>query len=66
MKIDFFTDARLSEMWGYIKMLLEMVSPGVMIFFAIATAGILIGIIANAFRQASKKQDNQDYEYQEY
>ncbi|GEM02003.1 hypothetical protein SAMN05421839_12534 [Halolactibacillus halophilus] len=66
MKIEFFTDARLSEMWGYIKMLLEMVAPGVMIFFAIATAGLLISIIAKSFRQASKEKDGHDYDYQEY
>lgn len=66
MKIQFFTDARLGEMWGYIKMLLEMVSPGVMIFFAIASAGILINIVSKAFRQASKEQDNKYYDYQEY
>lgn len=68
MQIKFFTEARLSEMWGYIKMLLEMVAPGVMIFFAIATAGILISIIAKSFKQASKEKDDHDhdYDYQEY
>jgi hypothetical protein len=66
MQIEFFTEARLNEMWGYIKMLLEMVAPGVMIFFAIATAGILISIIAKSFRQASKEKDDHDYDYQEY
>ena len=66
MKLEFFTDARLNEMWGYIKMLLEMVAPGVMITFGIFAVGLLVSIVAKSFRQASKEQDNQDYDYQEY
>lgn len=66
MKIDFFTEARLNEMWLYIKMLLEMVSPGVMIAFAIASAGLLVSIVAKSFKQSAKEKDNHDYDYQEY
>lgn len=66
MKIDFFTEARLNEMWLYIKMLLEMVSPGVMIAFAIASSGLLVSIVAKSFKQSAKEKDNHDYDYQEY
>jgi hypothetical protein len=66
MKLEFFTDARLNEMWGYIKMFLEMISPGIMISFGIFAVGLLVGIVAKSFKQASKEQDNQDYDYQEY
>lgn len=66
MKLEFFTDARLNEMWGYIKMLLEMVAPGVMITFGIFAVGLLVSIVAKSFRQASKEKDDHDYDYQEY
>lgn len=66
MKLEFFTDARLDELWNYVKMLLEMISPGIMITFGMFAVGLLISIVAKSFHQASKQDDQQDYDYQEY
>lgn len=66
MKLEFFTDARLDELWNYVKMLLEMISPGIMITFGMFSVGLIISIVAKSFHQASKQDDQQDYDYQEY
>lgn len=59
-QIEFFTPARISEMWEMLEMLMRMVSPGVMISFAITAVGLVLVIIINAFKQAAAKKDDDD------
>lgn len=59
MEINFFTKETIGELWGYLRMLLEGVSPGVMIVSAIAGVGLLIGIITSSFRKSSKENDDE-------
>jgi len=66
MKIDFFTTERLTELWGYVKMLMEGIAPGIMIVSAISAVGFLIGIVVKAYRQSSKEDDDDDIEFRHY
>jgi len=66
MKIDFFTTERLAELWGYVKMLMEGIAPGIMIVSAISAVGFLIGIVVKAYRQSSKEDDDDDIEFRHY
>lgn len=73
MSIDFWTPENFNTFWGYVKMLLETIQPGVMLVVAIATAGLLLGIIVRIYKEASKKEverrtdDNgEDYEIRRY
>ena len=54
-RITFFTDARMSQFWEYVKMLLLTISPGVMITVAIAAAGIFLTIVVKAWVSATKE-----------
>jgi hypothetical protein len=65
MSIDFWTTENMGDFWGYVRMLLETVSPGVMLWTAVAAVGILIGIIVAAFRKSSKDEDD-DIEFRHY
>lgn len=61
--LTFFTAERMSTFWGYVRMLLESVSPIVMIVAALGALGIFITIIVKAMNKA---EDDQDFEYREY
>lgn len=52
----FFTSARLMEFWGWVKILLQMASPAVLIAVAIIAVGLLLAIVIRAFKKASKEQ----------
>lgn len=69
MKINFFTDERMMEFWGYVKMLLQMISPGVMLVVAIAAVGMLLVIVITSWKSASKgleKEDDDEFEVKYY
>lgn len=67
MKIDFWSNSRMSEFWGYVKMLLEGVSPGILLVVALASVGLLLGIVVRAWKQSSKDDDdNDDIEFRHY
>lgn len=52
----FFTSARLMEFWGWVKILLQMASPAVLIAVAIIAVGLLLAIVIRAFKKSSKEQ----------
>ncbi|MFC5732168.1 hypothetical protein [Cytobacillus gottheilii] len=62
--MNFFTEARMLEFWGYVKQLLSAVSPMVLLAVAVIAAGMLLVIIVNAFRQAASKDDDDNDEYE--
>lgn len=71
--MQFFTDARLREFWGYVRELTLTVSPLIMLAAAVVAVGMLLAIIVNAFKQASRnddddddRNDNNDYEVRRY
>ncbi|AIF45723.1 hypothetical protein [Virgibacillus sp. SK37] len=66
MKITFWNDSTMSEFWGYVRMLLEGIQPGVMLVAAVAAAGLLLGIIVKAFRKSDQDEDDQDVEVRHY
>lgn len=67
--MNFFTEARMLEFWGYVRTILSSVSPMVMLAVAIIAVGLLLVIIITSFKQAAKKEDDeedQDYEIRRY
>lgn len=66
MTIDFWTDANMAEFWGFSKMLLETTAPGVMIWFAIVGVGLVLTIVVKAWRDSSKENSDEEYDYREY
>lgn len=66
MKIDFWSTSSMGEFWGYVRMLLEGVSPGIMLTFAVVAVGLLLGIIIKAWKQSSKETEDDDVEFREY
>ena len=63
VNLNFFTAERMSTFWEYVRMLLESVSPVVMIFAALAALGFFITIVVRAMNKA---EDDQDFDYREY
>ncbi len=67
MSIDFWTTSNMNEFWGYVRMLLETISPGIMITVAVVAVGLLVGIVVSTWRKAQKDQEQeQDYEVRRY
>lgn len=66
MEIDFWSADNMGEFWNYVKMILEGVSPGIMISVAVAAVGLLLGIVVKSWRKASKDEDDDDIEFRHY
>lgn len=73
MRIDFWTDRNFGEFWGFVKMLLQTISPGVMLVVAVVAVGLLLGVIIRTVKDASTDQvekryseDGEDYEVRRY
>jgi ABC-type amino acid transport system permease subunit len=66
VKIDFWSDNTMTEFWGYVRMLLEGVSPGIMLTVAVAAVGIMVGIVVKAFKSSSEDEEDEDYEVKHY
>ncbi|MGG0718384.1 hypothetical protein ABE096_12440 [Robertmurraya massiliosenegalensis] len=64
--MNFFTEARMMEFWGYVKTILTSASPMVMLMFALIAVGFTIGIIIRIFKEARKDDDEDDYEIKHY
>lgn len=66
-EVDFFTSANMALLWGYVKMLVSMASPGMMISFAITCVGFLLIIVVKAFRSNDDdKNDDDEIEVRHY
>jgi len=69
-QINFFTEARMTEFWGYVKMLLTTASPAILMDVALIAVGMVIAIIVNAWKKASRENnsddENDDYEVKHY
>lgn len=63
--LTFFTAERMTLFWEYVKTLVEVVMPAVMIIAALACVGLLIGIIVSAVFKASGDEE-EDFERREY
>ncbi|CDQ42111.1 hypothetical protein [Virgibacillus salexigens] len=73
MRVDFWTNQNMGEFWGFVKMLLQSIQPGVMIVVAVAAAGLLLGIIIKTVKTANDDEverrsvdDGEDYEIRRY
>lgn len=66
MEINFFTAENMTEFWGYVKMLLSEISPGVMLVTSTAAVGFLLVIIIKAFRKSDEDENNDDIEVRHY
>ncbi len=57
----------MSEFWGYVKMLLETIQPGIMLTVAIVLAGALVGVVVRSFKKTEDDENNdRDYEIRRY
>ena len=63
-QITFFTDARMTELWGYVKMLLTFASPSVLMAVAIIAVGMVLTIVISAWKNAASKKEEQDDDYE--
>lgn len=61
-KYTFFDNSTLTEFWNWVKILLQMASPAVLIAVAILAVGLLIPIIIRTFRKGSKEQYQGSYD----
>lgn len=66
MSIDFWSNDNMGTFWGFVRMLLELVQPGVMIFVATLGVGLLISIIVKAVRKADKDEEDEEIEVRRY
>lgn len=67
LKMDFFTADNMNIFWGYVKSLLQAVSPGVMLWTALSAVGLLIPIIIKTFKKTDEDEDkDKDFDYKEY
>ncbi|WP_208592324.1 hypothetical protein [Gracilibacillus suaedae] len=65
--ITFWTNESMSEFWGYVKMLLETIQPGIMLTVAIVLAGALVGVVVRSFKKTEDDENNdRDYEIRRY
>ena len=67
-EIEFFSSERLTEFWQMVESLLKFSSIPVLIFVAIACAGLLLPFIIQAFKKgtdpdADKKNEDYDIKY---
>lgn len=60
MNITFATTENMTTFWGFVRTLLGFASPWVMIAVAIMGVGLLLGIVINSFKKASKDADHED------
>ena len=64
--MNFFTEARMLEFWGYVRAILMSASPMVMLGVAIFCVGLVITIIIRAFRQAQDDDQDEDFDIKHY
>jgi hypothetical protein len=64
--VNFFNEENMTLFWEYCKSLLSTAAPGVLIVIAVMGVGMLITIIINAWKEANKKEQDDDYDYREY
>ena len=68
MNLNFATEENMNQFWGFVKSLLGLAGPWVMIAVAIIAVGLLLTVVINAYKQASKddKEEDDDYEIKHY
>ena len=72
-RINFFTESRMIEFWGYVKMLLLAANPVVMMAVGVIAVGLIFRIVVRVWKQASAARskgksadDGDDYEVRHY
>lgn len=60
MSINFWTTENMGQFWSYVKMLLEGISPGILMVVAVVAVSLLLGIIIKAWKESSSDQDKDD------
>lgn len=60
MQINFFNAANMTLFWSYVKMLLQGISPGIMLVTGTAAVGILLVIIIKAIRKSDEDEKDDD------
>lgn len=60
MKITFWNNQTINEFWEYVRILLEGISPGILISVAIVAVGLVLTIIVNAWKRSSKDLEKDD------
>lgn len=66
MTITFATPENMTTFWGFVQTLLGFAQPWIMIAFAILAVGFLLVIIVNSFRQAAKKDEEEEIDLRHY
>ena len=67
MQINFFNSANMTLFWSYVKMLLQGISPGIMLVTGTVAVGFLLVIIIKAFRKTDEeKKDDDEIEVRHY
>jgi len=65
-QITFWTSENMGLFWEYVRSLLTTAAPGVMIWVAMISVGLLLGIIVKAWTHSSRDQDDDDYDVKHY
>lgn len=63
-QINFFTEARMTEFWGYVKMLLSAASPAVLMAVALIAVGMVLSIVITAWKKSASDKEGEDDDYE--
>lgn len=64
LNMEFFTNERLTELFGYFGSLIKLASPVALISIAMSMCGLLLFIIVRMFRKGiSLDKDNKERDY---
>lgn len=68
MQINFFNSTNMIQFWGYVKMLLVGISPGIMLVTGTVAVGFLLVVIIKAFKKSNEdeKDDDDEIEVRHY
>lgn len=73
MEINFWNSENMLQFWSYVRLLLEGISPGILITVAVVAVGLLLGIVVKAWAKSSDDQlrergrdEDDDIEFRRY
>lgn len=63
VEMNFWSQARWSEFWGYVIILIKQVAPLLLIAFALWGVGMLMKTVVDSFRKADDDDDEDEERY---
>lgn len=64
--MNFWSDARWAEFWGYTIVLIKQVAPILLIVAALWGVSMLISMVVDSFRKADEDEEDERYKRDDY